>query len=160
MPLHAQSALIETSKDPRKGVRHKLLLPVSAVQGVGLADAVIHNLSESGLLIETARHLAIGETIEVQLPDTGTRAAKVVWGSDDLYGCEFVDDLPVGAVSAARLRAPFDMERIDEADELPGPSTARTNDEKLPFPARLYTVLGLAVLSWAVMAGVVAWIVG
>ena len=67
---------------------------------------VIHDLSEEGLLIESAIPLAEGELIEVMLPETGSAQATVAWASDRFFGCRFVEPVSTGVVSAALLRSP------------------------------------------------------
>lgn len=56
----------------------------------GGAKALIHNLSESGLLIETSADLRGGEALQVDLPRIGTTTALVVWARGCFAGREFV----------------------------------------------------------------------
>jgi transcriptional regulator with XRE-family HTH domain len=88
-----------------RGARRRLLhLGVSGRFG-GADAATVHNLSASGLLIETATALAEGETIVVDLPECGARGATVVWADAPMHGCRFDHPLPAAVLSAAQLRS-------------------------------------------------------
>lgn len=90
----------------RRGERRTLRLEVRASPPQDASRALIHNLSERGLLVETAAAVAIGDIIEVDLPEAGTSAARVVWITGSFLGCEFTKPLSRAAVSAALLLAP------------------------------------------------------
>lgn len=88
--------------DERSAARRTLRLEVQA----GIKDsarALIHNLSERGLLIETSVELQVGESLQVDLPRIGIATALVVWIRGRFAGCEFVYPVPTAAVSAALL---------------------------------------------------------
>lgn len=72
----------------------------------GAAQVTIHDLSLTGVLIETSTPLASGETFEVDLPQAGKVEASVVWSSGEFYGCEFIEPISTAALSAALLRSP------------------------------------------------------
>jgi hypothetical protein len=160
MALQNQFASIETSTDSRGRLRRKLLLEVDASTPAGEAyRTVVRNLSETGLLIETTAALALGDLIEVDLPRAGAAAATVMWNSDRLFGCNFAKDLSAGTVSAALLRAASQPHAASpELDSDPAPDVA-LHTEKLSLPTRAWTITGLALLSWAVVAAVIAWMV-
>ena len=72
MSLQQREAKIETSIDNRRRRRHKLLLEVEARGSGSVAGTVIvHDISDTGLLIETQSELGVGELIEVNLPQAG-----------------------------------------------------------------------------------------
>lgn len=83
---------------------------------------VIHNLSATGMLIETASDLAIGQRLTVALPEAPDCAATIVWRSEALAGCRFDRPLSRAALSAAQLRNPLpddvDPARTPDGDEL------------------------------------------
>ena len=90
----------------REGERRTLRLEAEGVTDAGArAEVVIHNLSENGLLLETAAALAVGEEIDIELPHVGTTPAIARWRSGRLLGCEFVAPLSPAALSAAHLRS-------------------------------------------------------
>jgi transcriptional regulator with XRE-family HTH domain len=70
-----------------------------------VTDVLVRNLSATGLLIETAAELQVGDELEVDLPETPRALAKVVWAGDGLFGCAFDSPLPHSAISAAQLRS-------------------------------------------------------
>ena len=104
MPIEARFD-IDPSTDPRGAGRRTLHLGVSGRFASGSESAVtVHNISATGLLIETATELAEGEAIVVDLPEAGERKARVVWADAPMHGCRFDQPLGTGALSAAQLR--------------------------------------------------------
>ena len=103
------SAEIHTERligDDRAAVRRTLRLGVSTYSSADVAMALILNMSERGLLIETIVKLAVGEILVVEIPEASASAIRVIWTDNFLAGCEFVDPLSAGAVSAAQLKSP------------------------------------------------------
>lgn len=92
--------------DTRRGAsRRSLQLDVGGTTGSGArAEVVILNISETGLLVRSSTALSIGERFEVSLPQAGRKAARVMWASGDLFGCQFDEPISRAAVSAAQLR--------------------------------------------------------
>jgi len=126
----------------RSHARRRLRLPLEgSIKGGG---ALLHNLSESGLLLETSDELAVDEVIQVDLPDAGERPAKVVWHSGQLFGCQFLQPISKGAVSASVLRA----SPIGMADSVFPPPHV----ERLSLRSRTLLILALALGCWAILA--------
>jgi transcriptional regulator with XRE-family HTH domain len=75
---------------------------VSASAGSGAVT--IHNISATGLLLESDAELQQGETIGIDLPLADNCQASVVWRSGSFYGCQFAEPLSQAALSAAELR--------------------------------------------------------
>jgi hypothetical protein len=94
--------------DERRGsARRALTLDAETeVARHGAAQVTIHDLSLTGVLIETSTPLASGETFEVDLQQVGKVEASVVWASGEFYGCEFKQPISTAAFSAALLRSP------------------------------------------------------
>lgn len=94
------------SGETRGAARRTLHLETSG-RGPSGEEAVvlIHNASETGLLIETEAPLSEGERIEVDLPEAGPTEARVVWSSGPLHGCRFESPVAKAALSAAELRS-------------------------------------------------------
>jgi hypothetical protein len=65
--------------------------------------ALIIDISETGLLLETAVPLAVGDLLQLELPEASAATAKVVWRLQLRAGCEFVGRIPKAALSAALL---------------------------------------------------------
>lgn len=89
----------------RGSARRALRLAVDG-RAHGACRVTIHDLSLTGVLIETSTPLAAGETFEVDLPEAGKVEASVVWSSGEFYGCQFKEPLSTAALSAALLRSP------------------------------------------------------
>ncbi|MFC4294442.1 helix-turn-helix domain-containing protein [Novosphingobium tardum] len=100
--------LDNTSQDAgsKRAARRKLRLETRGARATGdVADVAIHNISSTGLLLETTAELEVGETIELDLPHGGSNPARVIWASGALYGCQFEVPVSTGALSAAELRS-------------------------------------------------------
>lgn len=101
-----------TSAEPnpasRESERLLLRLNTRGVTADGeVATVLIHNLSATGLLIETPHQLPLGKRLLVELPEAGEVSASVVWQSDRLAGCRFDEPISQAALSAAQLRNPI-----------------------------------------------------
>ena len=91
--------------------RKRLLLETRGALASGAETSVtIHNLSETGLLIETAVELEIGESIDLVLPQVEGIRARIVWASGPLYGCAFETAVPQATLSAVHLRSAVQTE--------------------------------------------------
>src|SRR4051794_13317591 len=97
----------EASGDRRGSARRALQLEVES-QGHGKARVTIHDLSLTGVLIETSTPLTAGEAFEVDLLQAGKVEASVVWSSGEFYGCQFTAPISTAALGAALLRSPPD----------------------------------------------------
>lgn len=85
--------------------RRDLRLEASGVLPGGReANVVVHNISATGLLIETGLNLATGEQLTLDLPEAGSVEAVVMWRSEQLFGCAFAASLGAGALAAAQLQ--------------------------------------------------------
>ncbi|MDJ0979395.1 MAG: helix-turn-helix domain-containing protein [Erythrobacter sp.] len=93
-------------EDARRDERRSLFLETSGSLPGGLeANVLIHNISASGLLIETDMALAVDEKLILDLPEAEAVRATVVWQSGFLYGCAFEEALEPNAMAAVQLRA-------------------------------------------------------
>jgi len=108
--LETQSASGATPREPRRTIR---LDALGATLSGDDTEVVVHNLSATGLLIETLAGLGVGERFAIDLPHSGATEASVIWHSGDLYGCRFVDPVSAATLSAAQLRSAV----VDEASE-------------------------------------------
>lgn len=142
----------------RRERRHELQLHVQATAANRSASAVVHNLSSSGLLIEAAGSLAMGDVIDVIIPEAGHAQAEVVWHSGNFYGCEFVAPLSKAALSAAVLVAPPRVQRA-ESIEPPAVQRAAANPAAMAPAVKLAIITGLALACWGVVLGALALVV-
>ena len=106
MPLPAEIEKVQATTDQRGYCRRTLRLRVEGELSLHATEAIICNLSEQGLLLESTTELTVGERLHVELPGSGMRSAIVVWNRDHLYGCEFPIPITNATVSAMLLRAP------------------------------------------------------
>lgn len=102
--------------------RFRLLLEAEGTHISGARMPVtIHNLSATGLLLETMFTMDIDEMLDVELPECGETRARVVWESGRLYGCAFEEPVPASVLSAAQLRSVV-QHGVDLTRGMPKPS--------------------------------------
>lgn len=105
MPIAAHFETTAHGGEQVRAERRRLLLEAGGALPSGeRAEVTIHNLSETGLLLETAGDLEIGEAIDLEIDDRGVSRAHVVWASGALYGCAFDEPLATSVLTAAQLR--------------------------------------------------------
>lgn len=106
MSLSARFEAVGEGLDRRGSDRRVLSLKITAsLPDSSDQSVLIHDLSETGLLIETRARLTTGQTFKVFLPVARAINATVVWNSDHFYGCQFENPVPRAAVSAALLQS-------------------------------------------------------
>lgn len=106
MPISAHFEEPQATDGQPRAKRRQLLLETQGALPSGEATQVlVHNVSESGLLLETQDELEIGDRIDLHLPEAGTARTQVVWASGALYGCAFETALSPAALSAVQLRS-------------------------------------------------------
>src|SRR5687768_2913926 len=99
LPLQAEIRTEERPAAKRGAARRILQLEVRASFSHDANRALVRNLSERGLLIETTADLGVGDTIHVELPEAGPCPARVVWTDGFFFGCEFKTPVSKAAVS-------------------------------------------------------------
>jgi transcriptional regulator with XRE-family HTH domain len=108
MPM-AIPAYIEKTPQSRgklRSARRTLRLQLQGAKATGGEVAVlVHNISATGLLIESDVALDLGDRIEIGLPHAGATWAKVIWTSTRIYGCQFDTPISAATLSAAQLRS-------------------------------------------------------
>jgi hypothetical protein len=132
--------------------RHVLRLraPGSTLSEKGVV-VLIHDLSLTGLLMETSAELSVGSELKIQLPEAGGRQARVVWNSGRYFGCEFHAPISRRGLSAALLKSPADESRFFGGDNATG-----DQEDKLPLRTRFVIIIALALASWAAILTVFA----
>lgn len=111
MPFEPREAKIETSIDSRTQRRHRLLFEAEG-RGSNTASgaALVRNVSDTGLLIETTYALGIGEIIEVKHPCAGVlMEAEIMWAAGQIYGCKFTRERTQAAISAEFVGGRFSL---------------------------------------------------
>lgn len=84
-------------------MRHTLRLATDVTSSTDRSPALIHDLSQLGLSMETSAQLVEGESIFIELPFVGTKETRVVWRKDRIFGCEFRLPLPEASTIAVLL---------------------------------------------------------
>lgn len=101
--------------------RRQLRLPLHGSKATsGEIEGLVHNISATGMLVESGTPLEIDEVIEVNLPHSGKTATKVIWTSGSLAGCQFEMPISSATLSAAQLRG------------VVGPDAHATEDQPAP----------------------------
>lgn len=102
--------------------RRQLRLPLHGSKATGAEiEALVHNISATGMLVESRLPLEIGEVIDVNLPHSGKTATKVIWTSGGLAGCQFEMPISPATLSAAQLRSVVGPD-AHAPDDLPAPA--------------------------------------
>lgn len=145
MPMLAHFEDIPLDPQHPRAPRRQLRLESEGSTGSGqTARVLLHNVSATGLLIESEVDLVADEQIELVLPQVGNASARVVWMSETFYGCRFDTPLSASALGALELQSP------------PTAARAPTQTED-SFPvrlARLRKEQGLTLESLAALANV------
>jgi transcriptional regulator with XRE-family HTH domain len=93
-------------EDARASARRHLHLETVGSGSAGeRANVTIHNVSATGLLIETDLALQADEVLLVDLPESGVVEARIVWRSAPMFGCKFNASLEPSILSAIQLKA-------------------------------------------------------
>jgi hypothetical protein len=166
MPIAARLEQFPAS-DRRSAERRKLFLG-STLESTG-EEVAIHDISSTGMLIETSAKLEPFDALEIDLPHNGLTRTLIIWNSGHYYGCAFSERISKAAVSAALLRGTPEAEpdrpahRTPEAAALLDPSpapaeasaTANAGDyeEKWSLGASTRFILVSALLLWALIIG-------
>lgn len=106
MPIPARFDRPQAADGQPRAERRRLLLQArGTLQSGGDTAVIVHNFSDTGLLLESREELEIDDVIELELPEAPGTGARVVWASGRLYGCAFENPLPQAALSAVQLRS-------------------------------------------------------
>ena len=153
--------------ESRVAGRRALALSGRVLAGGQVLEAVIHNLSSTGMLIETSTDLA-GETgLDIEIPEAGVVRAEIAWQSETFFGCQFIQPLSRAAVSAALLRSPTlrlsptpsvvagEVEAPGALESTPG----QRHPNALSLRKKTAIIAGLGLLCWAPVVAIAALIV-
>ncbi|ARU17763.1 PilZ domain-containing protein [Croceicoccus marinus] len=104
-------------RDGRTKIRRIIQIEVEARTGHDGSPAIVRNLSETGLLLETRASLEPNDILYIDLPISGECAAEIVWIDGVRHGCRFLAPIPKATVSAAELLSPHLDRPKDVRDE-------------------------------------------
>ncbi|WP_395622461.1 PilZ domain-containing protein [Sphingomonas daechungensis] len=148
-------ARLETLKTTSRRTSPRRKLSLSASLPSSGMPVVIHDISTTGVLLQTAAKLEPFDDFEIDLPEIGATSAFVVWNSGEYFGCEFANPVSRAAVSAALLRSPIVQPdtavAVEEDSEVDDPA-----DGRFALGTRLRAILGISIALWAVLL----WLVG
>ena len=170
MLSHALYASFADSAEQRISDRRVLRLEAHVAGPVGTSGIQVHNLSQTGMLVEGDAAAAVGTTLEVELPGGTTHCAQVVWSDAGLFGCRFNQPLSQAQLSAALLRsAPQAADPVTPAPLAQDAALARLREHwdfeaqpaaasarKMPLGKRMWVIGGLGLACWAVPAAAAA----
>lgn len=106
MAIRAHFEELGPAEERRGRARRALRLDATGdFRDVGSAIVLIHDLSLTGVLIETASRLDEGDAFALELPEAGAVETTVVWSSGHFYGCRFRSPISPAALSSALLKA-------------------------------------------------------
>lgn len=145
---HFQSDTVATE---RRFLRRRVRLDVLGVDGAGATfEAVVHDLSPTGMLIETSAPITIGDEIQIDAPRTGRFNAAVIWSQGRYFGCELAAVVSRSGMSAALLKSSLGLE---SRRHLPREREAASETlTRLPFVKRALAIAALALVCWAPLA--------
>jgi hypothetical protein len=154
----ALQARLAASKAGNRRSSPRRTLHLQSTLADGGEEVIIHDISHTGLLLETTALLTERQALDVELPEVGIVQANVVWRSSRFVGCRFATPVSQAAVSAALLRNPIARpeetseerawERLGELCDVP--ESAR-DPNALPIAAKVSIVAGSSVLIWVLI---------
>lgn len=150
------SAYFESAAKPSastRAKRRKLMLEVRGAHASGSdVPVVIHNISETGLLIECEAALSIRDRIDIDLPHAGVVPATLVWVSDRMFGCHFDAPISPAALSAAQLRSAIDVDEASASSSVDDEESVAVGPHSSCFATNLKRLRMAKGLSQANMA--------
>jgi len=94
----------ESAADRRTAPRRTLRLGADGQFAAGTSAVTVHNISTTGMMIQTATQMSEGDLFALDLPEAGDQVAEVVWANAPMFGCRFAHAVSPAAVSATQLR--------------------------------------------------------
>lgn len=155
MPILAHFREMDRDAGMPRALRRTLFLETQgAVRGHGDVAVMVHNISATGMLLESDIALEQGEAIAVDLPDAGMTAARVIWSSGPLFGCQFDHPLSSAALIAAELSSMIAKERVEAFSHADDGNVAVSGGDE-SFGLRLQRLRKARKLTQAQVAGAV-----
>ena len=100
--------IVESGSFEKRQVRVAACFPAKIKASLQCHDALIHNISQQGALIECDAQFALEQPLRLEAPELSEIRAKVRWRSDENYGLAFdtTFSLREFAVKVASLQCP------------------------------------------------------
>lgn len=154
----ALQARLAASKAGNRRFSPRRTLHLQSTLAAGGEEVIIHDISHTGLLLETTALLTEGQAFDVELPEVGIVQAKVIWRSSRFVGCRFASPVSQAAVSAALLRNPIarpeemSEERAwEKLGELCGVPEQERDLDALSTAARVLIIVGASLVLWTII---------
>jgi len=154
----ALQARLAASKAGNRRSSPRRTLHLQSTLADGGEEVVIHDISHTGLLLETTALLTERQALDVELPEVGIVQANVVWRSSRFVGCRFASPVSQAAVSAALLRNPIERpaeiseerawEKLGELCAVPEKDRDR---DAIPLTARASIIVGVSLVLWTLI---------
>lgn len=159
--LDTRSQIVSRRGRQRRALR--LSIDEAFVDGRTI-DIILHDLSVTGLLIETNSDLSVGDVIQLEVPESGPVDTEIMWHSGNFYGCQFEREISKKAISAALLRSsygstPASLSRaLAEVDQLPNAPAEDADPAiaRLSPLTKLVTIGALALAAWSALIAATA----
>ena len=116
LPKVAQISSPVASADRRSAERRVITFGFDTGGARSDARIVILNLSRTGLLMQTAAQLEVGETFQIEIPEAGLVDAKIMRRNGDQFGAMFDNPISQAALSAVLLASPATRPASDQED--------------------------------------------
>jgi len=87
--------------------------PLDGPAGIRTSVLIV-DISPLGFMCRTGAALAAGDTIAVNLPAVGPRAARIVWSLGGRLGCEFLEFITGDDYARLLACAPCDSPSLNE----------------------------------------------
>ncbi|MEE4207683.1 MAG: PilZ domain-containing protein [Parvularcula sp.] len=154
-------------EDRRTEPRYRVRLPVTPADlGHETLRIAIHEVSATGLMLQSETDLHHGAVLILELPGTERKIARVVWAGGRFYGVKFRRPLTSNELQKLRNASDVVWPEVEEPQHAYG-SVPRTDleealeadrediadDEKLILPQRLGIIFGSTAVLWAVIFG-------
>lgn len=106
--VDVEQLIVETGKYPKRQLRVSVCLPATVSTLTQRLNAVVHNISQQGALLECEAMFAIEQPLRLEAREFPEVRAKVRWRRDENYGLAFDDTFTLSdfALKAAALQCP------------------------------------------------------
>lgn len=120
--------------------------------------AMIHDISTSGVLLESDFAIDHGARVTVDLPNAPETMAEVAWTNGNLYGCRFTVPVSEEVVRTVKAESPVIWPEFKPAARVGGAATEYSERELARLThvpttsflhARTAIVVGISTLLWA-----------
>lgn len=155
-----KAAFSPVTSDRRMGkMRRKLRLSIELQASDGrILKVSIRNIADQGVLIEADDTvMAIGDMIEVDLPEAGTIMGEVIWAAPPYFGCRLDSQLSAAQLAAALLKAEPASYRVTQDGTAKAEGVvSKIAEDPVPNLAKPFLLMGAA---WVIVAVVLVAVV-